>query len=88
MKVICIRCGSTSVRCTAMINPNTKEIKDLTSEAYLYGYCSDCDDPVLLSDVDEITTRMKQEYNNFIVTNKKEPKNPLLPNSQKGYMEQ
>lgn len=73
MKVMCTRCGGTDVSCEAMINPNSKEFKNYTDEAFLYGWCENCKTGVILSDTDETQTEIQREFDEFVKKNVKEP---------------
>ena len=73
MKVICTKCGCTNVSCEATINPNTKDFKDYTDEAFLYGWCENCKTGVILSDTDEIQVEMQKKFDVFVKENGEEP---------------
>ena len=60
MKVICTKCGGMHVACEAMINPNDKSFRNYTDEAFIYGWCDDCGNGVVLSDVDHTTQVLDQ----------------------------
>ncbi|MDD3038092.1 hypothetical protein [Bacteroides sp.] len=74
MKVICTQCGRMNVSCEAVINPNTKEFKEFTSESFFYGFCNDCNESVILTDVDETMDRIQAEYNKYVNMNNAIPK--------------
>lgn len=67
MKVICTKCGGTHVACEAMINPNDKSFRDYRDDAFLCGWCEDCRDGVVLSNVDEVKTGIEILFRDFCV---------------------
>lgn len=73
MNVICTRCGSTNVACEAMINPNNKEFKNYTDEAFLYGWCDNCKTCAILSDTDDTQIEIQQKFDAFLKDYGKEP---------------
>lgn len=73
MKVICTKCGGMNVACEAMINPNDKSFRNYTDEAFIYGWCDDCGNGVVLSDVDEIKEDIDKLYANFCAEHGTEP---------------
>ena len=73
MKVICTQCGGINVACEAMINPNDKKFRNYTDEAFLYGWCEDCGNGVVLSDVDEVKTDIDNHYADFRAEHDTEP---------------
>lgn len=72
-KIICVKCGSANVACEAFINPNTKDFKRFTCEAFEYGYCYDCGDSSFLTDVDEVLQDIKKNYEDYKRERGKEP---------------
>lgn len=56
-----------------MINPNTKEFDHYTDESFLYGWCNDCKEGTVLTDVDEVKRAIDTRYREFIEANKSEP---------------
>lgn len=73
MKVICTQCGRMNVACEAMINPNDKTFRNYTDEAFLYGWCEDCGNGVVLSDVDEVKTDIDNLYADYRAEHDTEP---------------
>lgn len=73
MKVICTQCGGMNVACEAMINPNDKSFRNYTDEAFLYGWCEDCGNGVVLSDVDEVKTDIDRLYADYRAEHDTEP---------------
>lgn len=74
MNVICTKCGSTNVRCEAMINPNTKELHHYTDEAFDYGWCDKCGFGSVLTDTDAVKAEIDRQYQEYLAENKVEPK--------------
>lgn len=73
MSVICTKCGSIRVSCEAMVNPNDKSFIDYTDEAFDYGWCDDCHEGTVLTDVDKVKSEMEQEYRQFVERHRCEP---------------
>lgn len=73
MSIRCCKCGGTKVTCEAMINPNTKEFDHYTDESFLYGWCDDCKEGTVLTDVDEVKRTIDTQYREFIEANSTEP---------------
>ena len=73
MKVICTKCEGMHVACEAMINPNDKSFHNYTDEAFIYGWCDDCMDGVVLSDIDEVKEDIDKLYADFCAAHGKEP---------------
>lgn len=73
MKVICTKCGGMHVACEAMINPNDKSFRNYTDEAFIYGWCDDCNTGVVLSDVDEVKEHIIKLHEDFYARYGTEP---------------
>lgn len=73
MKVICTKCGGMHVACEAMINPNDKSFCNYTDDAFIYGWCDDCGNGVVLSDVDEVKGDIDKHYADFCAEYGTEP---------------
>lgn len=73
MSILCCKCGGTKVTCEAMINPNTNKFEHYTDESFLYGWCDDCKEGTVLTDVDEIKRTIDTQYREFVETNDTEP---------------
>lgn len=73
MKVICTKCGGMHVACEAMINPNDKSFRNYTDEAFIYGWCEDCNTGVVLSDVDEVKEHIIKLHEDFYARYGTEP---------------
>lgn len=73
MSILCCKCGGTKVTCEAMINPNTKEFDHYTDESFLYGWCNDCKEGTVLTDIDEVKRTIDVKYREFVATNGGEP---------------
>lgn len=69
MSIRCCKCGGTKVTCEALINPNTKEFDHYTDESFLYGWCDDCKEGTVLTDVDEVKRTIDTQYREFIEAN-------------------
>lgn len=73
MTVICTKCGCTDISCEAMINPNNKDFKHYTDEAFKYGWCERCKLGTVLTDVGEVKQNIKSRFQEFVEENKREP---------------
>lgn len=73
MAVICAKCGGLDVSCEAIINPNTKEVKNYTDDSFLYGWCDNCNTGMVLTDSDKVSKNIHDKYNDFIKETGKEP---------------
>ncbi len=73
MKVICTKCGGMNVACEAMINPNDKSFRNYTDEAFIYGWCEDCGNGVVLSDVDEVKADIDRLYADYCAEHETKP---------------
>lgn len=73
MNIICTKCGCTDISCEAMINPNSKEFKHYTDEAFLYGWCENCKTGVILTNTEETQIDIEQKFEAFVKENTKEP---------------
>ena len=51
MSIVCSICGGTGVKCTAVIDPNTRQFLEFTRNALSDGLCSQCGN-VALTDPD------------------------------------
>ena len=74
MPIICTKCGGTDVSCEAIINPNNKEFKDYTGEAFAYGWCEHCKSGSILTDTDKTRQEIECKFQEFVEKNKCEPK--------------
>lgn len=70
--VVCSICGGTHVRCTAVVDPNTKEFIEFGYEAFLDGECSQCGN-VTLTDPDEIKADIDKRWAEYIARNGSHP---------------
>lgn len=73
MNIICSKCGGTDIQCEAMINPNTKKFSHYTDESFLYGWCNDCREGTILTDVDEVKNYVTTGYRIFKESYNREP---------------
>lgn len=73
MSIICSKCGGTKVTCEAMIDPNSKKFDHYTDESFLYGWCDDCKEGTVLTDVDGVKRAINAQYREFTETNGIEP---------------
>ena len=59
MSIVCSICGGTGVKCTAVIDPNTRQFLEFTRNALSDGRCSQCGN-VALTDPDEVKAEAGQ----------------------------
>lgn len=72
-ETICCKCGGKHITCEAFINPNTQEFDHYTDESFLYGWCDNCKEGTVLSNIKEVKTEMEKRFRNFIDVHKREP---------------
>lgn len=60
MGYICTRCGGTKVACEAIVNPNTREIIDYFDGSFVHAICRDCENEVIISNVEEVTLFLRK----------------------------
>lgn len=53
MAIVCSLCGSSHVKCAAVVDPNTKKFIEFGYDAFSDGQCDDCGN-VTLTDPDEV----------------------------------
>lgn len=73
MKVICTRCGGTNIACGAIVNPNTGKIIDYLDESFMHANCGDCEEEVVITDVDRVKKDIDSMFFKFVKKNGKEP---------------
>lgn len=54
MGYICTRCGGTNVACEAIVNPNTGKIIDYFDGSFMHAICSNCENEVIISNIEEV----------------------------------
>lgn len=74
MGYICTRCGGTNVACEAIVNPNTGKIIDYFDESFMHAICADCENEVIISDIEEVKHEIDLRFHEFIERTGKEPK--------------
>lgn len=73
MKVICTRCGGTNIACEAIVNPNTGKIIDYLDESFMHANCGDCEEEVVITDVDRVKKDIDSMFFEFVKKNGEEP---------------
>ena len=73
MGYICTRCGGTNVTCKAIVNPNTGEIIDYFDGAFMHAICSDCENEVVISNVEGVKYEIDLRFLEFVERTGKEP---------------
>lgn len=73
MGYICTRCGGTNVTCEAIVNPNTGEIIDYFAGAFMHAICSDCENEVVISNVEGVKYEIDLRFLEFVERTGKEP---------------
>lgn len=74
MGYICTRCGGTNVACEAIVNPNTGKIIDYFDGAFMHAICSDCENEVVISNVEGVKYEIDLRFLEFVERTGKEPK--------------
>lgn len=73
MGYICTRCGGTNVSCEAIVNPNTGKIIDYFDGAFMHAICSDCENEVVISNVEGVKYEIDLRFLEFVERTGKEP---------------
>lgn len=74
MGYICTRCGGTNVACEAIVNPNTGKIIDYFDGSFMHAICSDCENEVIIYNVEEVKHEIDLRFHEFVERTGKEPK--------------
>ena len=74
MGYICTRCGGTNVACEAIVNPNTGKIIDYFDGSFMHAICSDCENEVIIYNVEEVKHEIDLRFHEFVVRTGTEPK--------------
>lgn len=73
MGYICTRCGGTNVACEAIVNPNTGKIIDYFDGSFMHAICGDCENEVIISDIEEVKHEIDLRFHEFVERTGKEP---------------
>lgn len=73
MGYICTRCGGTNVACEAIVNPNTGKIIDYFDGSFAHAICGDCENEVIISDIEEVKHEIDLRFHEFIERTGREP---------------
>lgn len=73
MGYICTRCGGTKVVCEAIVNPNTREIIDYFDGSFAHAICGDCENEVIISNVEAVKHEIDLRFHEFVERTGKEP---------------
>lgn len=73
MAIICTLCGGTNVSCECIANPNNGTIYDYREGAFYEAYCDDCEENVVIVDIERERSNTKILYNDFIKVNNEKP---------------
>ena len=73
MKVICTRCGGTNIACEAIVNPNTGKIIDYLDESFMHAICSNCENEVIISNIEGVKHEIDLRFHEFVEKTGKEP---------------
>lgn len=73
MGYICTRCGGTNVACEAIVNPNTGKIIDYFDGSFAHAICGDCENEVIISNVEEVKHEIDLRFHEFVERTGKEP---------------
>ncbi len=72
MSIVCSICGGIDVKCTAVIDPNTKQFLEFTRNALSDGQCSQCGN-VALTDPDEVEAEMDKLWTEYTARHRTAP---------------
>lgn len=73
MGYICTRCGGTNVVCEAIVNPNTGKIIDYLDESFMHAICSNCENEVIISNIEGVKHEIDLRFHEFVEKTGKEP---------------
>lgn len=73
MGYICTRCGGTNVACEAIVNPNTGKIIDYFDGSFMHAICSNCENEVIISNIEEVKHEIDLRFHEFVERTGKEP---------------
>lgn len=73
MGYICTRCGGTNVACEAIVNPNTGKIIDYFDESFKHAICSNCENEVIISNIEEVKHEIDLRFHEFVERTGREP---------------
>lgn len=73
MGYICTRCGGTNVACEAIVNPNTGKIIDYFDGSFMHAICGDCENEVIISNVEAVKHEIDLRFHKFVEKTGKEP---------------
>lgn len=72
MSIVCSICGGTGVKCTAVIDPNTRQFLEFTRNALSDGRCSQCSN-VALTDPDEVKAGLDKLWTEYTARHRAAP---------------
>ena len=72
MSIVCSICGGTGVKCTAVIDPNTRQFLEFTRNALSDGRCSQCGN-VALTDPDEVKAGLDKLWTEYTARHRAAP---------------
>lgn len=75
MSIVCSICGGTGVKCTAVIDPNTRQFLEFTRNALSDGRCSQCGN-VALTDPDEVKAGLDKLWTEYTARHRAAPTTP------------
>lgn len=73
MGYICTRCGGTNVVYEAIVNPNTGKIIDYLDESFMHAICSNCENEVIISNIEGVKHEIDLRFHEFVEKTGKEP---------------
>ena len=72
MSIVCSICGGTGVKCSAVIDPNTRQFLEFTRNALSDGRCSQCGN-VALTDPDEVKAGLDKLWTEYTARHRAAP---------------
>lgn len=73
MAIICTLCGGTNVSCECIANPNNGTLHYYTDGAFYEAYCDDCEENVVIVDIERERRDTKMLYNDFLKVYNEKP---------------
>lgn len=65
--------GIPNVACEAIVNPNTGKIIDYFDGSFMHAICSNCENEVIISNIEEVKHEIDLRFHEFVERTGKEP---------------
>ena len=73
MGYICTRCGGQMLLVKPIVNPNTGKIIDYFDGSFMHAICSNCENEVIISNIEEVKHEIDLRFHEFVEKTGKEP---------------